>query len=143
MAAIPPRARARSAETLELGGHLFVGSGRRLSAMPGAAIGIDALVGHRGEGGVHTASVLGRGRSIHRRAHERMTEADSRTDLEQPRRLRGRSRGVPEAELLGGAPQHPRIAERLRGGQEQQKPRVGGQAFEPAAKERIVGPLTQ
>ena len=67
-------------------------------------------------------------------------KADPRADLEQSRRLRGRRRLRCQAELLGGAPQEHRIAERLGCRQEKEQQRVGRQVLEPVAEEVIAGP---
>ena len=65
----------------ELGSNVLVGASRSLSQMPRAPVGINPRIGRLAQRPVHQAPVVRRGRSVDRRAHQRMAKADSAVDL--------------------------------------------------------------
>ena len=127
-AAPRPRAAGRA---LQLGGDVLVEPGRRLGAMPGAAIGIDLGVGRLGERAVDALALLRRGRAVDRGAHERMPEAHLRAELDQARRRRRRRRVGRDPERGRRPPHQQRIADRLGRRDEQQQPRRRRQRRQP------------
>jgi len=138
----PPRARARPAETLQLGGDVLVQAGCRVREVPGAAIRVDITIGGVGEGTVDALALLRRCRSLDRRADERMTEADLRPEVDQTGVGRWR-RGVrPDAELRGCAPHQHRISRRLGRRDEKQQSCRRGQRRQPLG-EALLDPLRQ
>jgi hypothetical protein len=116
-----------------------------MGEVPCPAIGIRLRIRRLGDRAVDLPALGRRRRPVHRRPHQRVTEAHPRTELDEAGRL-GRRRGLDaHAESLGGAPQQGQIAERLRGCREQQPPRLGRQKLElpqeallDATRERIA-----
>jgi hypothetical protein len=89
--------------------------------MPRATIRIEGRVGRFGERSVDVATVARVGRTVERRADERMREMHAQPQLDQSGADGGVHGFAVEPEMPGGAPQQPEIAERLgRGGQEQE-----------------------
>ena len=119
-AAPRPRAPGRA---LQLGGDLLVEPGRRLGAVPGAAIGIGVGVRGLREGLVDAPADLRRGRSVHRGPHQRMAEAHLGAELDQLR-VGGRgARACVDPQRGGRLPQQERITHRLGRRDQEQKPR--------------------
>ena len=108
--------------------------------MPGAAIGVDVGIGRLGQRPVNALSLLWRGRALHRRTHERMTETHLRTEIDQSRGGRWRRRVRPDAELRRRPPHQHRIPHRLFGGEQKQKPRRGRQRRQPLRKALLDSP---
>jgi hypothetical protein len=126
----------------QLGRDLLVRSGRGLCPVPGAAIGVNVGIGGLGEGAVHVLPLTDRGGPVGHRAHQRMSEPDPRTEVDQVRRCgRGGSVGA-EPEPTGGAPEQGGIAERFGRGRQEQEAGVGGQRPEPS-KEALFDPTGQ
>ena len=103
-----PRRRA-----LELGGHLLVGHGRRLRAVPRAAIRVDLRIGGVRQRAVSLAPLVRLGRAVHRRAHERMAEHHCTVQRQQALRLDGVRGRLRDPELLRRAPQKRGVADRF------------------------------
>ena len=79
---------------------------------------------------MHAVAVVGGGRAIGGGSDERVRELDAPPDLEQTRVHRGTGRRRVEPEGLGGAMEQHGVAERLRGGRQDEQPGVGGQLEE-------------
>ena len=120
-AAKPPRACARPAAALQVGGDALVGAVRRLGRCQARRSGSTSASVAPANARCTRRRSLRRCRPVDRRAHKRMAEAHPGADLEQPGRL-GRLSAAPViAEPLGRAPQQRRIAGRL-GRRDQQQP---------------------
>jgi hypothetical protein len=78
-----------SRQALQVAGDLLVDSQRGLGTVPGPTGGIDLGVGGLGDRATGGAALFGRRRVLDHRAHQRVTEADLRTDQEQPVGLGG------------------------------------------------------
>ena len=88
---LAPRSAGRP---LQLGGDVFVEPGGRVRVVPGAAIGVDVGIGGFGERVVDAVALLWRCRALHRRTHERMTEAHLRRNRLVPRQRPAQPRPV-------------------------------------------------
>ena len=129
----PPRG------ALELAGHLFVGHGRRLRTVPGAAIRVELGIGCVRQRAVSLAPLVRLRRPVHRRAHERMTEHHCTVQRQQAFRLRGVRGRLRDPKLLRRAPQKRRVADRFCCRQEQQPPRVAREPHQPP-REALLDP---
>ena len=130
-----PSARARAATSSSR-------LGRRVRAVPGAAIGIDLRIGRLRQRPVRAPALLRGCRPVDRRAHERMTKPHPRAELEQTRLGRRRRRLGADPEPLGRAPQQHRLADRL-GRRDQQQPlRLRRERLEPPP-EALLDPTRQ
>ena len=138
-AASRPRSAGRA---LELGGDVLVEPGRRVRAVPGAAIGVDVGIGGFGQRPVNALSLLRRCCALHRRTHERMSEAHLRAEIDESRGGGRRGRVRPDAELRGRPPHQHRIPQRLCRGDEKQEPRRRRQRRQPLP-EALLDPLRQ
>jgi hypothetical protein len=105
-----------SRRALELDGDVLVGPRGGVGAVPGAAIGIDVGVGRLGQRSVRAAAIRRRRRPIDRRAHQRMSKAHARTELDQSSNFGRRRRVEIEPKCLGCAPQQRWVTDRLRRG---------------------------
>ena len=76
---------------------------------------------------MHAVAVVGGRRAVGGGADERVRELDAPADLEQPGVHRRVGRGHVDAERLGGTVEQRRVAERLRGGGEDEQLRLGGE----------------
>ena len=119
-----------SGRVLELLGDGLVREGRGLGAVPGAAVRVRKRVRDVRQRGVRGEPLFRRGRAVRRRAHERVTEADLRADLQQAGVGRRGRRVASDPELLGRAPDEQRLADRVRRGQLQEPARVGRELVE-------------
>ncbi len=133
-----PAARLRPAGgALQLGGHGLVGAGRRRGQVPCATVSAGARVGHLGQREVHGPPFARRRRAVDRRADERMQEGHALPDHQEPLGLVRRRLADPEP--LDRAPDQQRVVDRLRGGDEQQQPRIVGQRLQ-ASQEALLDP---
>ena len=104
---------------LELGGDRLVDTHRGTSAMPRPTIGIGVRIGRLRQRAMRSSPLRRRRRPVHRRSHQRMPEADTGSDLDEPRVLRRSERGRLEAEPVSRTPEQRRVADRLGGRQQQ------------------------
>ena len=110
--------------TLQLHRNVLIGAGGRGGQMPRTAIRIDGSVRFLPQSQMHSSALRRAGGPVRRRAHQRMAEGDTLALVEQPiRRVDG---GNLDPETLGRVLQEQGIADRLRGCDQQQKPRVFG-----------------
>ena len=101
---------------LELCRHVLVGTGGRLRAVPGAAIGVELGVGRLAERPVHELALLLRRRTVDGGTHQRVAEADVHAEREQPGGVGGLGRLAEDVQARGRAQDHHRVADRLGGG---------------------------
>jgi hypothetical protein len=129
--------------------HFLVGPGRRLRAMPGAAIGIRAGVRRVGQRLMHRAALVRRRAAVGGGPHERVPEADAQADLEQAGALRLGGRRRPDPDRVRRTEQQARVAHRLgrRGQQEplgvgRQRPQAPGEGVLdlPLQRQRVRQP---
>ena len=109
--------------------------------MPRAAVRVDLRIGRLRQGEVHRLALLRRGRSVDRRAHERVTEHHPLADRPAALSRLGRRR-EPDAEPLGRAPHQQRVVDRLGRRHQQQQPRVLRERLEPP-QEALLDPPRQ
>jgi hypothetical protein len=128
--------------SLELAGHLLVRPGESLRTMPGAAIGIGDRIGQLRERRVRQATLLGRGRGVDRRPHQRVEEPHPRADPNQVGTLRGTSRTRVDPEQLAGPPQQRGITDGLGRRHKQQGPRLGRKLHQAPPK-TLLDPARQ
>lgn len=103
----------------EPGGDLLVPPDARLRAVPRPAVGVK--IGHVCQGAVHPLQVVHVGRTPGGRAHQRMMEPHTSTELDQSSCL-GQGRGIgPDPEPLDRAPQYGHVADRLDGRREEEQ----------------------
>jgi len=101
------------------------------------AVRIDLRIGCLGERMVSLAPFLRGHRAVDGRANQGVTEHDARSQLEETFGFECGRSGIVDPKALGGPPQECRIASRLRGGDEQQAPRVRREFDDPASKARL------
>ena len=102
--------------------------------MPRAAIRVDLRVGCVRKRAVSLPPLFRLGRSVHRRAHERMPEHHRTVQRQQALRLRCVRSRLRDPELLRGTPQKRRVADGFRGRHEQQPPRVAREPRQPPSE---------
>ena len=124
---------------LQFHGDRFVRSRRRLGQMPRTTVWVELRIGRLRQGEVHRLALLLRGRSVDRRAYERVAEHHPLADGQQPFGRVGAGRRQPDAEALGRAPHQQRVVDRLRRRHEQQQPRLLGERLEPP-QEALLDP---
>ncbi len=124
---------------LQLCRDILVGPGRPLGEVPRVPVGVDLGVGGIGQRSVHETALIRRRRPIDRRAHERMAKPYSAIDFDQASGLRGLERRGGDREVLGRAPQEPRISERLCRGHQQQSLGVHRQGLQ-SDQEALLDP---
>ena len=138
-----PAARLRPAgRALELQGDLLIRPRRGSSQMPRTTVRIGLPIGRLGQRPVDRAAIVHRRRPVHRRTDQRMPERHPLADRQQALRLglfRGRR---PDPEPLGRAPQHQRIADRLRRCEQHQPSRVIRERLE-SPDEALLDPSCQ
>jgi len=117
---------------LELGGDLLIGADGRHRRVPDATVGVLGFRAGFGQGGV-SPSTLGECRGVvHRRADERVPEAESpRAGVDEACSLRRVQRFGCEAERGGGAQNDCELTVSLRGCEQQSRLRGVGQPQDP------------
>jgi hypothetical protein len=118
--------------TLELRGDVLVGSGLRLRAVPGAAIGIGVGIGCLRQRAVDLAALLEPGRAVDGRANEGVTEDHARRERQQVFRLDGLCRRLRDPQPFRRPPDERRISDRIGCRHEQQAPRVMRELRQPS-----------
>jgi hypothetical protein len=113
-----PTARLRpSSGALERGSQLLVRRGRCLCTVPGTTIPIELRLDCLRQRAMNLSSLARLGRAVHRGPDERMTERHSTGERQQALSFEGARGHLGNPELLRGAPQKHRVAERLCGRQ--------------------------
>jgi hypothetical protein len=126
-----------SRRPFQFGGNLLVGRYHGVSAVPGPTVRIKRWIGGLRQCRMHVAALLGGGRLVGRRAHQRVAEPDpiaEIAELDQAGLFQDRRRGGADTELPGSPPKQRRVAEGLGAGQEQQSAGVEGQVLRAAPK---------
>nr|BFF16549.1 hypothetical protein GCM10025730_00700 [Promicromonospora thailandica] len=122
-----PAAPARSVGgTFELVRDGVVELVRGLRQMPRAAVRVRVRLGRRAQRLMGRAAVRGARGAVDGGAHERMTEADARADLDEACSLGGRCRVEADPELVGRSTEHRRVADGLGRREGQELPGRGG-----------------
>ena len=110
--------------------------------MPRAAIRVDLRIGCVRQRAVSLAPLVRLGRTVHRRAHKRMTERHCTVQRQQAFRLHGERGRLRDPKLLRCAPQKCRVADRFCRRQEQQPPSVAREPRQPP-REALLDPSGQ
>jgi hypothetical protein len=118
--------------TFEFAGNLFVGCGRGLRAVPGAAIRVDARISGLRERAVDLASLVQTSGSVDGRADQWVPEHHSGRQRQPLFRFDGARSRLGDGEPFGGAPYQRRVADRVSGRDQQQASRVGRQRRQPS-----------
>ena len=112
---------------LQLGRDVFIRDGRRVCAVPGAAIRVDIRIRGLREGSVNLAPLLRVGCPVDGRANERVAERHSGEERQQTFRFQNICGGRRDLEPVCRAPHKRRVADRVRRRHEQQAARSLGQ----------------
>ena len=126
-----------SRRPFQFGGNILVGRHHGVSAVPGPTVRIKRGIGGLRQCRMHVAALLGGGRLVGRRAHQRVAEPDpvaEIAELDQAGLFQYRRRGGADTELPGSPPKQRRVAEGLGAGQEQQSAGVEGQVLHRGAE---------
>jgi hypothetical protein len=107
--------------------------------VPRAAIRVDLRIGCIRQRAVSLAPLVRLGRTVHRRAHERVTERHRTVERQQAFRLRSVRGRLWDPKLLRCAPQKRRVADRFCRRQEQQPPRLAREPRQPP-REALLDP---